>query len=335
MEKLLLLSLLVILISGNLFSQIIYVSEGSTGSGVSWENALSKLDHALAIAKNGNSIWVAKGEYTPSESKDGLISFVIPDGVSVYGGFKGDESFLNQREWKKNKTILSGKISNLDRKENCYNVIYTKNVSASTVVDGFIIRDGAANGNGSTGNRHKCGGGLYNDGSGYGNSSNPTIRNCIFENNFARDGAAVYNNGNGGESSPTFIHCKFINNRTDLDGGAVFNDGRRKGKSNPVFEDCLFEKNFAYYGGAVFNYGGAGDSSPIFKDCQFTKNEAIIKGGGIYNFDTEGQSKPFLQNCHFFDNISAMNNNIYNWEFEVTNDYNPDKLHRKGKGMKL
>ena len=104
------------------------------------------------------------------------IAFVIPDGVNVYGGFYGNETNLDQRNSQKHQTVLSGAIGTADSSDNSLTVIYFKNASSATLLDGFTIEAGCANQDGKFGELQKCGGGLYNDGIGTGNQSMPLIQ---------------------------------------------------------------------------------------------------------------------------------------------------------------
>ena len=269
-----------------------YVTPGGKGKATSWEDASGDLNAVLFVAMPGDEVWVTAGTYFPTFTNDRNIAFVVSSGVKVYGGFKGGETAASQRDWAKNLTILSGEIGTPDAKDNSYTVIYTKNAGADTVIDGFIVEGGYANGDGEPRTAVKCGGGLFNDGSGERGRSNPQIVNCIFQNNYGKDGGAVYNNGTGGNASPTFVNCLFEKNRTDLDGGAIFNDGRRNGKSNPVFESCTFKNNEGNYGGAMINYGGAGESIPVLNACVLSGNTCYMEGPDFFNVTTEGIAYP-------------------------------------------
>lgn len=220
-------------------AQIIYVRQGAMGNGSSWSDATGDLALALNNANAGAQVWVANGTYKPTNSTDRSMSFQVKDGVRVYGNFNGTENSIEQRTTATTATILSGEIGQPGQHDNVYNVVYLKNVSEKTVLDGFLITGGNANGQANESLNTRCGGGMFIDGE--NGSSKPIISNCEFRNNLGRDGAAVYNNGRKGESSPIFVNCIFKSNEAGLDGGAMYNDGRLKGKSSPSLTNCTFE----------------------------------------------------------------------------------------------
>ena len=282
-----------------------YVTPTGTGQGNSWSDSSSDINAVLFAAKSGDQVWVAKGTYLPTADTDRSIAFFIPSDVKMYGGFVGNETELSQRNFADNLTILSGEINSPSPADNSYNVVVFKHASTQTVLDGFTVSGGTGNGDGTTGDRNRCGGGIYNDGAGRGNASTPTVANCIFKNNSSRDGGAVYNNGISGKANAAFENCDFSANHADFDGGAVFNDGRKGGQSNSVFINCRIVGNTANYGGGVINYAGAGESSPIFENCMFAKNEAKVRGGGMYNMDVEGVCEPTIKHCSFTANDAS------------------------------
>lgn len=295
--------ILIVGLSFNLHAQttVLYVSPGGKGDGSSWDKATNDLQSTLKKAKNGSQIWVAAGIYFPTDGTDRNISFEIPDGVALYGGFAGHEKTTSQRSFLQHPTILSGNIGSEDPDDNSYNVLFTRNTGSSTLLDGFIISGGNANGDGTYSARQRSGGGLYNEGTAQG-QSNPTIANCTFIDNFAKDGGAIYNNGKGGEASPTLTDCYFENNISYLDGGAVYNDGRTNGLSNPSFVNCTFAKNKGNYGGAVFNYGMNGRAEPHFANCVFSTNESFVKGGAVFHLSGSKLDKEMFGNSVFNNN---------------------------------
>ena len=60
-------------------------AEGVTENGATWASAYVTLQGALSVANGGDEIWVAAGTYFPAGAGDRSQSFVIPDGVAVYG----------------------------------------------------------------------------------------------------------------------------------------------------------------------------------------------------------------------------------------------------------
>jgi hypothetical protein len=284
----------------SIHAEIIYVIQGSNGDGTTWENAFGNLNDAIQKANFGDQIWVTKGTYVPTTTNDRKISFQIKDGIEVYGGFIGSETVLTERKTSENLTILSGEIGKPGIADNSYNVIFTKNVSPSTIVDGFIIISGNANDGGAEGQKHRSGGAWFNDGS-YG-SSKPTISNCIFKKNYGRDGAAMYNLGIAGEASPTLTNCIFEENQAGIDGGAMYNNGKDGGISNPTLKNCSFIRNVGTYGGAICNASDNGACNLYLENCSFIENNALLRGGAV--FDMNGQNSCYLEllDCVFEGN---------------------------------
>jgi predicted outer membrane repeat protein len=289
----------------NAQSNIYRVSPTGKGNGSSWTNAFGDLQVALKKAKAGDQVWVAEGLYLPTTSTDRTISFQINDGVAVLGGFNGTETVASKRDPIQNPTILSGNIASEKADDNSFNVVYTKNVSAKTIADGFIIVGGFASEEVQASDRKRSGGAWYNEGKD-GGSSNPTIIACVFMDNFAKEGGAIYNNGNKGEASPMMNNCLFQNNVCDLDGGAIYNDGRMNGNSSPNVKSCKFIDNKGNYGGAIFNYGLGGKTQPVFDLCIFNTNAAFVKGGAVFHMTDEKLSTAAMFGESVFNNNSAL-----------------------------
>lgn len=78
-------------------------------NGSDWGNALRSVQEAinrLAERGQGGEVWVKAGTYQPSvymsgASTDRSAAFVMKDGVSVYGGFEGNEETRAERDNKK------------------------------------------------------------------------------------------------------------------------------------------------------------------------------------------------------------------------------------------
>lgn len=312
MRHILLAGILGLLTAPLFANNIIFVKQDGTGTGDSWTDATGDLTAALFAAQPEDEVWVAAGNYFPTKGKNRKKSIIVPAGVKLYGGFAGFETSPQQRDIQNNISVLSGNIGSIaDSKDNSFSVIYLKDADENTLIDGFVIADGTADGTGPTADRGRCGAGLYVDGSGPQGNAAPVIQNCIFQNNYARDGGAVYLNGRSGICNATFRNCQFLSNKADLDGGAVFNDGRHGGTANPSFLSCSFSNNMGNYGGAICNYGGKGESSPKLQNCVFRNNEAYLRGGAIFNMDVDGVTKPVINGCQFVDNKAVSGRGMY------------------------
>ncbi|MFB0551689.1 MAG: protein kinase [Phycisphaerae bacterium] len=268
--------------------------------GNSWDTAFNDLQDALKVAQPNTDIWVAAGIYSPDRGTGAReASFRLKNGVRLFGGFSGTETNIDRRDPNRNETILSGDLKGNDgpnftnNDENSYNVVLASNTDSSTVLDGFVITGGNANGPGHkrTDNFNHHGGGL-----GIRECSLTLIR-CAFKYNSAvQYGGGIFNYGGW----PILQNCAFTTNRALYDGGAICSHW-----SKSVVIGCTFVKNSAdHYGGGVYI---ALDSS-MFIDCTFTGNFAPA-GGGLHI--TNSQSNPTLANCSFLENSADMGGGVY------------------------
>ena len=288
----------------HLEAKTIYVKPQGIGNGISWNKATGNLAAVLRKAEAGTEIWVASGTYIPTTTKNRNASFIIPDGVKVYGGFKGNEIFKTDRNPVANLTVLSGEIGSPLMDDNCFNVICTKNVSNATVLDGFHIMNGCAQTWKATqGHRTRSGAGWYNDGS-FG-QSNPTIANCFFSNNRAIDGGAIYNNGMSGKCEVSVNNCSFIDNIAHADGGAIYNSCHERGVVFTYLSGCKFERNESNNGAGIFNYNITGMDEVKLLNCSFVKNVAFARGSAVYDHSFDAILIN-LKDCVFEGNKSAL-----------------------------
>lgn len=89
---------------------VIYADPNATGwnNGSSWDDAFTSLEDAVASANRygpGAQIWLRKGIYRQG------VALVPQSGISIYGGFAGDETSLDQRDPAANPTAISGDIN--------------------------------------------------------------------------------------------------------------------------------------------------------------------------------------------------------------------------------
>ncbi len=274
-------------------------TSGSGADGSSWATAVS-LTQALGNATATDVIWVAAGTYKP-DAADRTISFVIPNGVNIYGGFAGTENNLTDRNPIANVTILSGDLLGDDVAntpstyvDNSLHVLATINtLSAATLIDGFSIKSGYANVPTAflgTANGNLSGAGVFC--SATGGADKLTISNCIFNSNAGSNGAALA----AYTKAPTLKQCTFSNNAATSNGGALYYSGT----GTSAVDTCTFLANAALNGGAV-NHASA---SPVYTSCVFASNTATSKGGAMRSLSA---CAPILTNCTFRQNTAATN----------------------------
>ncbi|MBO0934044.1 T9SS type A sorting domain-containing protein [Fibrella aquatilis] len=298
----------------------------------SWATSTNNLQWAIDVSSAGDVVWVAAGTYKPTATTNRTVSFSMKNGVAIYGGFRGNETALNQRPAvnpvtsQPSNTILSGDIGTPgDPADNSFHVISNRGntqtgLTNTAMLDGFVITAGNAvttNTSNPNDDLNNSGGGIYNGA--FGGTCNPTIRNCLFQNNFALFGAGMGNDGYGqGTASPQLTNCLFQNNTAFTSGGALFNNGNF-GTSSPMLTNCLFRANIALpsvsvpttSGGAIYNLGAQGRSSPVLTNCGFLANRASV-GGAMYNDALSGLSEAQLTNCAFQSNSATTGGAIHN-----------------------
>ncbi|MFN8397888.1 MAG: choice-of-anchor Q domain-containing protein [Bacteroidia bacterium] len=285
---------------------VIYVNAaaGGANNGTSWADAYKDFQVALNSAAAGSQIWVAAGTYKPKYDLSGAFTpnsrfntFHFQTDVEVYGGFLGTETSLSQRVCNPaNPTILSGDLGVIgDRNDNAIHVCYSEGLTVAFLIDCVTIRDAFGRFN----NADISGGGWYN--MAQGASSNPTLRQCKFLNNYGGRGGAFYNDGtNGGQANPEFVDCEFSSN-SGAYGAAICNDGSMGGESSPTVTNCLFLQNVGGHGGAIYNDGIQGNANGVFTNCEFTQNTAKM-GGALYIAADDGTSRAEFNQCIFSSN---------------------------------
>lgn len=282
-----------------------YVKEKGTGDGSSWANASGDLQKMIDASSAGDEVWVAAGTYNPStlikSSKKRSFAFILKNGVSLYGGFVGDETDRNARAKSEapapmeflytHKTILDADI---DDKEddwkrrfddgsftryiwdiagnggNANHILFLKEAATQAIViDGFILSGAYAD----VWNVKSAGAALYAEG-------NVQLLNSVVKQN------ATYTRAEG-------LSYEFK-------GGAVYMNGEQA-----TVRNCLFEQNYAFmptmksYGGSVYMEKG------VVEKCLFRESVSPDEGGAL--FLQEGTAR----DCSFYDCYAARGGAVF------------------------
>ncbi|OAQ38846.1 hypothetical protein A5893_12435 [Pedobacter psychrophilus] len=305
-----------------------YVDSSSSATiknGGSWAYAYSNLADALADAnlEAGDTVWVAKGTYTPVTG----TSFNMKEGVKIYGGFLNTATNQSERDIKINTTILKGNgapvISNVFTPAS----VMTNN----SVLDGFTVTGGKGFGAGiynsyaspilrnliikNNDARNCYGGGLY-----LTNSSSSTLENVVIEGNIADWGGGIELDNS---AAPVLTKVLIKNNKASYNGGGIdiysasinldaviFAENESEGEGGginlygnadpSIFKNVVFYKNKAVTGAGF----SAGDGVADITNVTFIENTASDTGGGFYQ-TPYGSSAVSIVNSVFWGNTAV------------------------------
>lgn len=257
--------------------------------------------NSTAQADTKFEILLAKGTYKPSYRRTDAAtevvshrqnSYVIPQGVSIYGGFNGDEKIsssgirsvpgmsdtfeadgdingiLNARSWSDfnqngiaesweltNQTILSGKVNTSETAQNVYHVLYADAGGVTTLNP--IVLDGLTVMEGET----------------------AATLSTDTDNNEVGRGAGLYSNG-----VPVVVNrCRFINNYA-VRGGAIYVRGADLSLLGTIVAGNGTVEGYAgtdAAGGAVYLSGSTGASTLRAVNTLWVNNETMGRGGAI------------------------------------------------------
>lgn len=215
---------------GNTSSAAIrYVNSAATGAnnGTNWANAYRELAAALTAATAGDELWVARGVYFPdydpasgTHTGNRDLRFVLKSGVSVLGGFLGNETIRAQRDWIANRTILSGDIGVPgSASDNTRTIMVTE----SGVLVSNVLLEGLVFANGRADNPAELGGGIVGGSGGalYLRVQSMEVRHCVFVNNYAIYGGGIAVLGGAPSGGLVVTQCLFAANTAQYVGGAI------------------------------------------------------------------------------------------------------------------
>ncbi|MBN1909170.1 MAG: hypothetical protein JW818_05475, partial [Pirellulales bacterium] len=259
-----------------------------------------------------DSIWIAEGTYKPSaELEPGdprSASFSLIDGVTLYGGFSGNETSLEQRDWTAHVVTLSGDLGTPDdNSDNAYTVVYCgETIEAG--LDGVLIA--GANANGALDNDFKerrYGGGVFNRGT-------LTVTNSTFlDNSVEMSGGGIYSyygtltvtdslfSGNSAVSSGgggiMNRHGTLTVAHSTLSGNSALSGGGISSVNSLIVTDCTILDNIADRGGGIEHHG----STLMLTNSTISGNSAK-EGGGIYSNSSPDSLVATITNSTISDN---------------------------------
>ena len=327
--------LLVFLILAFTIDAQIYVKKNATGAnnGSSWANAYTTLQAALADPNvTTNEIWIAVGTdgiYKPTTTTNRTISYNIPSGAKIYGGFVGTETLKSQRNFNTNIIRLSGDIGvQNNHGDNSYHVVtFIGNISSATVLDGVRVINGRANGGGES----SFGAGIYIYATGAGISNNPQISNCIVRlNNASAQGGGIYVSSlSGATCNPTISNCSIQENQSGTFGGGVYVYAEN-GTASPGFSNCKISGNNATteIGGISFEAYNNGICLATMVNCIISGNLADTGGGLGFAAWAGATCSPDLFYCTITGNNATTNGGAFEyWSNDGGGTCNPSFIN--------
>ena len=209
---------------------------------------VSTLEAALKNAQAGDEIWIkgyemgAKGDAVVYQAPIG--GFKLKSGVSIYGGFAGDE---------KNKTDrrTDGQLYRLR-----YRTILTGDENRNDVVDPVNYIFPGGNNNRDNNRRHVIDIDMTPTvQSGNKNTTATVVNGCIVARGHAYDAT----------------------NPTQQNGGGIYIHGNNTGGGIFRIERCFFTENYGYYGGAIYvaaEVKNVNNGANLIDRCSFFNNAA-------------------------------------------------------------
>lgn len=248
-------------------------------------------------------IWVAEGTYFTTNNSDRTLSFQLPLGVRMYGGFSGVETAADQREINDHPTILSGEIGTPTIQDNSYHVVEIYGGDSLTLIDGFTVT------NGKTGDQNDpfpvaFGGGILVVADEDHPLARPVIRNCTLENNQGFSGAGIACIGDETYACvPVIENCVFRRNRASRYGGGLYKTGRNIAFEKFSIKDCFFTENYGFEGGGGLAVHAPTDTVQLLR-CVFSRDSAFLEGGGVYLETRNSPVRYEVMQCNFTSNFA-------------------------------
>ncbi len=283
---------------------VLYVrTDGNDGNpGTDWINAKETVQAAIDVALEGDEIWVAEGVY--EEHLQNRLDGELAVNVELYGGFAGNETLREERDFTTHLTVLDGTDTG---------TVLTIQGQAGhgTRIDGFVIRAGY--------NQFSSGGGIrlvvaspviannyitsnYAEGgvgggiSSFGHETIGPVQAIITRNTFVLNRSSDGGAGIGlVGASPEISYNTFVRNYTAGSGGGIgcWTSNSAKTCSPDIINNFFYENGANYLLGGALGGGGIyatsdavdgtpvafGISAPLIANNVIAANNAMTAGG--------------------------------------------------------
>ena len=299
------------------------VSSDTVGCGDSWGSPCKTIQAGIdaAEADNLKQVFIKKGIYRPSATIN------LKSGISLIGGFKGDELLASQADAATNLTIISGDAGNDDANvdanglitsvadisgTNLSKLLFADNLGTtaeSTLQLSGLVLNAASSGSNSaaihvnnsrvdviggriTANKAANGAGIFAE-----NGAQIEVRGTRLDNNQAGSGSAIYSNGATVELNGATIDA---NRATGANAGAIH---QIAGSASLILKRTTLKENVAPNGSGAAIYAGNG-SITSSNGTSFVANNANQNGGAIH---LAGSAVATFNVTEFDSNIAGAN----------------------------
>ena len=239
-----------------------------SATGASWGTALASPQVAIDQAAAGDEVWIAAGEYAATSvlenhgSELWSASFVLRDGVTLYGGFAGWEESVGQRARRNDAPVwefVNPTVFTVPEAMPGTVLVSGEECGDDTIVDGITLSGGLA-----------CGAVEEGRGGGARLQGKVLLRACVLRDNMARDGGGV-----SLEGAARLEQCLITSNNL-LDEGWGGEGGGIYAAGGAVITNTVVSDNHAAIAGGIY----AKETSVAF--CTVVRNRASRQGSGVW-----------------------------------------------------